>query len=389
MPTYLNHMAQWKSEVGAPCGVIIDPFTYRSAELFLLGKDAVPAAEADQIWSLLANNIGALQSFLDALILRRQLPMIAYNLSFYETDDPGGTPRLLELCNQGDDILLDIRLGDPAYGPLKESAVQILNDNRPQVTPEKVAKLAAELSAFDYRWTPDLKAVQGFAEADARTQRVLTYLFGAVLFGHYAQAAEADELINAKRSELLTQATTRRAETRARLAKELFGGLEAIARAGRDCVTLVYQPPWTPSFLPYLLLQEPKTPGDLLTAALTLRDDPTVEAYRDWFTEIAAHMALGRRPPEASAKALGRLQAQLEQRIEGARSFGIKATIAFIGFLVPTLKLDVEKRLAEGETWGWMTDRLPGNRYRKILSELVMAERRYEDLAAHLYEIWR
>jgi hypothetical protein len=49
-----------------------------------------------------------------------------------------------------------------------------------------------------------------------------------------------------------------------------------------------------PTFLPYLLLREPRNPGELIRLAMKERESRTVRSYREWRRELLADLADGR-----------------------------------------------------------------------------------------------
>lgn len=392
MEEILETVEDWKTIVGGKCGVIIDAMTYRTAEMFVLGaKGAVEESrigDDEAIWNAISQNIGALQTFIDTLILNKRLPMIAYWKTFGHPDYPATSAsiKLLNYCNHNEEVLLAVGLNEGAYFPLKEAAIKTMNHERPILTNEMRLLVLPELSAFDYNWHPNLDDIEGFRDASDDDKTLLTFLFGRVIFDAYAQAAEADEVFQPKLAKLHILSSLRRSEDRERLQASVFSGLREIARGGKENITDLINVTWVPTFLPYLLSKDPQSPNDLLEKAIELRKDPAVQDYTAWFHELKKDLDYNREPPAASMRELERIRRTILEQIKISNEDPVTVKL-HIAPVKPSAAIEHEVHLSR--IWGWVTSLFPGNRYRKLLMEMVDAERRYRKLDTQLKALWR
>ncbi|UCF94615.1 MAG: hypothetical protein JSW39_10800 [Desulfobacterales bacterium] len=392
MKATLQALEDWKTIVGKACGVIVDAMTFRTAEMFVLGaKEAVQESQIgdeDAIWKAISQNIGALQTFIDTVVLRRRLPMIAYWATFFDPDTPAtpATVKLLDRCNQKEDVLLPVELGPNAYLPLKAAAIETLNRERPVLTDQLRTLVYPELSAFDYQWKPRLDDLKGFEQSSEEDKRLLTFLFGRVLFSAYAQAAKADEVLQPKLARLHVLSSLRRNEDRDQMQAKVFAGLKEIARGGKEDIADLVDVPWMPTFLPYLLSKDPASPQELLEQALALRKESSVKDYVSWFAEIEKDLDYSREPMAAHMVELEKIRQAIAKRLEvpDEDPTTVKATIASV-----KLGVTIEQKVPVSRIWGWVTDLFPKHRYRKLLLEIVDAERRYSKLDTQLEVLWR
>ncbi|MCP4374363.1 MAG: hypothetical protein GY797_40615 [Deltaproteobacteria bacterium] len=388
MTEILNAIEDWESIVGTKCGVIVDAMTYRTAEMFFLGaKEAVQQSQGgdkEAIWETISNNIGALQMFVDTLVLRKHLPMIAYEATY--PDSWAKADKLLYRCNQKDDVLLAVNLADGAYRPLKEDAIKTLNQKRPKLTKKLRKFILPELSAFDYNWQPYLGDLEGFEASSDEDKRLLTFLFGRVIFNVYAQAAGADQVFQPKLASLHVLSSLRRDEDRDNLQESVFSRLKEIARGGKEDIKDLINVPWMPTFLPYLLSKDPKSPQDLLDKAIELRKEPSIKDYSKWFLQFGEDFDKKREPTDKKMKELESIRRSINRwtDVPNEDATIVKAHIAPVSIC----SLDIEHKVHLPQIWGWATNLLPKNRYRKLLMEMVGAERRYRELNTHLKTLW-
>jgi hypothetical protein len=381
--------SDFKNIIGDGCGVVIDPITYRTAELFFLGRDRAMKETGEKkdeaLFETIASNQGALYAFVDSLVLRKKLPMIAYSMTMYgPEEDPGGTPELLKLCNEVEsDVVLDIRLTEGAYNPIKMDSINAINLECPRITQKLRNQVLPGLKSFNYRWTPNLKEVEGFERLPDDDRLLMTFLFGRVLFSRYAQASQADEVLPPKLGKLHVVTSLKSDEARSQIQREVFAGLKEIARVKKDCVTAVQEVPWAPTFLPHLLTEDPKTPSQLLKAAIKLREKPEVSAYREWLEELERDFDAAREPSPNKLRELEDIRQNLEKAVglAPAEPIRVKWCVAVAQKLIgmPEVKASVEgeAKVRPQRLWGWISRKIAGDRYRKVLMDLVVGERRY------------
>jgi hypothetical protein len=245
-----------------------------------------------------------------------------------------------------------------------------------------------ELSAFDYNWRPALDGIKGFTDASNEDKRLITFLFGRVLFGAYALAAEADEVFQPKLAALHILSSLKGSEDRKCLQANVFSGLREIARGGKDDITDLIEVPWIPTFLPYLLSKNPKSPQDLLLEAIKLRKDPVIKSYTAWFRELKKDFDYNREPTAKRMRELGQIRRAVMKRIEVSNEDPTTVKL-HIAPVKASSSIEIEQKLHLSRIWGWVTNLLPGNRYRKLLMEMVDAERRYRKLDTQLEKLWR
>jgi hypothetical protein len=401
--TTLKTLQDWKTIIGEQCGVIIDPMLCRTAEMFMLGaKEAVHQSQIGDeavLWKAISQNVDALQTFIDALILRKKLPLIAYWITFGHPDHPI-TPASIALrdrCNQIDEVLLAVQLEEDAYFPLKKNAIEILNREKPEITDELRTLVLPALSAFDFNWSPNLRDLECFEKSSEDDKKMLTFLYRGVLFSAYAQAAEADEIFQPKLAKLHILSSLRLDEYRKKLQNNLFSGLKKIATEGkgREEIQALVDLPWMPTFLPYLLSKDPKSPQDLFEQAIKLRKTGVVRDYVNWFEEIEKDLDYHRQPTSANKLELSRIRQAIDRHLEirAEEPITIKPYLA-VAFKPtgsePEAGISIEDiKVYPSKIWGWVTDLFPGHRYRKLLMEMVVAEQRYLELNTQLKKLWK
>jgi len=208
----------WKQLIDEGLTTVVDPMVYRSADVFLRGAEAFPAAELEKYRRGLCANVGALIAFFDALVFNDALPMFNYAYTFPKDLDDGRAA--LELaCNEslpsGRGIIVPVSVEYEAYRQAKEGAAAELARIRAGVNQELRGEILQELSDLDYEWRPDLPAEEDVAEvadneeAKQERERELTFvrfLLGGLIFGAYAQALGGEHVLQPKRSRLMLSA---------------------------------------------------------------------------------------------------------------------------------------------------------------------------------------
>jgi hypothetical protein len=384
----------WEQFRNKKLNTIVDPMIFRTADVFLCGQKAVlesyePKAP-ETVWSAISSNIGALCTFFDILILEDCLPIFDYETTF-PPDLYFGSKTLFELCNEHEQVLVPVTVGGSTYQEIKQRAVEAL-DEQPPIPPETATDILAELSAFDYEWRPDLWRNE---KTGTSKERVLdAFRYGGLLFSGYAQRTGADHIVQPKRSRLYLAASL--GAKRANDEQALFAELTRLANSAPEGIQPTADLPSAPTFLPYLLNADDKTPRALLTRALKLRKSGAVADYRSWRRKVNQNLKRGKVP--------NRLQRELRQitadviheigaEVGSATKVSAKMTgkISFVGPVpVPEIggEIGAEKELNPGFGLGWVLRNLPGYRYRKLLLLLVMAQREYWHLDSYLKGMW-
>jgi hypothetical protein len=371
--------ADWQRLRDAHLTTVLDPMIFRAAELFLAGRRGASAGE--ETWPALSANLAGLAAFFDAIVLYEQLPIFDYGITFPEGPELGAftSHRLTSLVNVEQEVLVPVRVGDTAYAPLKEAALHELRA-QPTIAAKERASVLSELTAFDYRWAPFL---DGFDQAPADERRFATFLYGGLLFSAYAQELRGTHVMQAKRARLFTEVALGTAADD----QILFARLAALPDAAPDAVSTTFDIPAIPSFLPFLLRQAPKTPTAMLAAALKLREDPDVLAYRSWRNRLLEALAKGGNAPEQRAELEG-LRAALERKLAGP-TIPTKLSLSMVALAIPIAKVesqlgaDIRPRAA----WGWAVRKVKGD-HRKVLMRLVGAKNSYGRLDIEVRDLW-
>src|SRR5690242_15192435 len=262
--------ADWEQIPKAGLKVVVDPMVFRTADVFLRGARGLAKSpelkHPATMWNAISSNIGALCTFFDLLILEKRLPMYDYGMTF-PPDIDTGKHALVEYCNESEGVLVPVTVQGEAYREMKREAVSIL-DELPSVSDTLANDILQELSAFDWEWRPDIWREENYMSET--NERVLdAFRYGGILFSGYAQRTGSDHILQPKRARLYlaTSLGTDRADDE----KALFAELTRIASETPEGVQRTGDLPATPTFLPYLLKHDDKTPRELLKRALKLR----------------------------------------------------------------------------------------------------------------------
>lgn len=187
-----------------------------------------------------------------------------------------------------------------------------------------------------------------------------------------------------KLAELHILSSLRRTEDRERLQANVFSGLRQIARGAKEDVADLVDLPWVPTFLPYLLSKDPRSPQDLLDKAIELRKNPAVKDYIGWWEELQKDLEYQREPRAERMRELELIRRGLSRVTEVPEE---EPTIMKL-HIATIPAVDIERKVYPSQIWGWVTSLFPGNRHRKLLMEMVDAERRYGKLDVHLRYLW-
>lgn len=374
---------------------ILDPMVFRTADLYLAGRAAVAGsdnARAEEIWTAIDRNIGALAAFFDALILRTQLPIFSYTATF-------PNPYLLRL-NEEHGFLTPVLVTGQVYKTAKQSALQELRAAKP-LPQTLAADILQEMASYGYAWEPGLEDLGPLTDEE---RRLTAFLLGGLLFGGYAQQLSNKRGSVDERAEHVLQPKRARLHLAAALGDVgrittdeavLFQRFKRVAAALPADALHPVQLPEIPSFLPLLLRQDPKTPQDMLRLALHWRRKHSIRAFRQWFAHIEREAHRSFFPPE--------LQRELQHlRRDLARELGSapEKTLTVSAQIGATLKaasvpeagieatLGAERQVNLGRMGWFFQSLLPGKRYRKLFVRMAVAQGRYATLNNHLAEIW-
>lgn len=386
--------ADWEQLRNRNLMTIVDPMVFRTADLFLSGRPffAFNDSVADQVWETISKNIGALASFFDGIILRQQLPIFSYTVTFQEG-------RLLELNEEGD-FLVPVVVEGEVYKKSKASAVQELNLSRP--IPQKLGDdILTEMEVFGYAWQPYF---DGLESLTPREQRLQSFLLGGLIFGGYAQQLsirhetaehQAEHILQPKRSRLFLAASLGDVGTITTDESSLLRRFKQLSKSlPLDAMHAIELPP-APTFLPLLLRQNPSTPRELLELALEWREKLSVRAFRDWYRNIEIELHRHYYPVELE-KELRQLQTDISRELGRTteKTVTISAKVGASLKMAPKPEVGaeagvgVERQLELGRIKWFFQNLLPGYSYRKLFVRMAIAQKRYADLTQHLRELW-
>ncbi len=391
--------------------VIVDPVVYRIGELFL--KQATARKDGDywdeQDWAQISQDIGALVTFFDLLILHQRIPAFDYSATF---DPMAGQINAVG----GENIIKDVHVRGDVYSPIRDAVVAQLQDRMaggPFVPADVARQIPAYLAELGYQWSPDIRAIEP-ALPDQQSRIVARFLVGHLLFAGYAQMSGLPHVLSPRRGRLMAAAGL----------PVDWGVPEAEAAVWQKVgERLLDAPgwreddlPWTPSFLPYLLQEANKQRGGtetLLKNAFELRNKRSVETYRKIRREAlgaddADNTAEARRALAEAAAGVAKDLRREREELTFTHSFVVGAGPAAIGYLggagmgmliggppgalfgglVGVVAPEVLKPATE-RLWGWVIDRLPFISARKLLSRSAHAEAEVgASLAASAREVW-
>lgn len=363
---------------------VVDPMILRCGELFLKGSRQ--ADNPDEVWSLLSANIYGLGMFFDSLVLNEQIPVFNYG----DTFDMGLNfdQRMLARVNDyGNPVLFDVNVQYDAYWTVKRAALDELKKISTEEHPldeTVITSILSELAAAEYKWVPHLSDFEATLNSDDEKQ-IARFLFGGLIFTGYAQLLGGEHLMQPKRSRLFLDASLNIDSDRADLEKKLFKALKERAQ------TAVADVPWLPTFFPYLLSQA-RTPTGMLEIAGQLRGSKEVVEYRQWLGEVMElHRQYGRIPPEKEGEIRSVVEYVDRQlgSVSSLPKLDLSMTIADVAAFPVSIPGKVDITPVLSNLWGWMLASLPGKRYRKLLTKIVIAERQFTRLDRSIKTIWQ
>jgi hypothetical protein len=357
---------------------VVDPMIYRTAEVFLLGGIGVSQAlgSVDDVCKSIQRNLDSLMTFFDLLILSRQLPIIDYGLTF----DPNvgiDSDNIINQCNQNEQLLVSVHVMAAASIASRAAAFDMMKDRT--FVPKSIADdLREDMSALEHKWKPDLSPLGVVQDEDLP---VLRFLYGATLFGVFAQMAGVGHVFQPRRSKALLAACLHAdvdlAEDEERLYKKLAQVMGKSAGSA-DCTAEL---DGLPPFLPYLLSKNPKCPADLLGQALEMRKTGMIKDYRDWRKGLIDDWREKGVIRAQYRKELAAIARRVKREMSTSAESNIELKVSLTG-LDPSWKVPVD------QIWGWISRQLPGRRYMKILTRLAFAQAEYEQIGKHVGSLW-
>jgi hypothetical protein len=386
MSLIVDKPASWASLAAQGLDVVIDPMVVRCGELFLRGKGSHEAT-AEKAWSCLSNNVHALAMFFDTIVFELKVPIFNYG----DTFDAGLNfdARVLEHVNEVEPILHDVTVSWEPYHEVKRAALDELRRlyAGPAKIPKQTAKdILSELVAADYNWSPHLGDLeQELTSEDER--RLARFFLGGLIFNAYAQLLDGSRVVQPKRSRLFLAAGLTAAGAGHRFEEELFVELKRRARSS------VTELPWRPSVFPYLLSVSDDA-SSLLAHALQLRGSSEVVEYRHWLRDaLKSWQNNGTLAPVAGD--IRAISAAIDRKlgtVSSAPKVELKITVADVaataaGIPKPPGAVDLTPTLSA--LWGWFFSRLPGKRYRQLLTRAVVADHQYAVIENRLSTVWK
>jgi hypothetical protein len=343
---------------------------------------------------------------------RPAIPLIGYYETFHQDESmwPLADHNILAMFQPvAKELIVQVGVAKEAYEEVRNAAWNNLTRlELGSATQDDVAGVARQLAAYQYDWHPSLG---GLSFPDDR-KPLARFLLGGLIFGAYAQAADADHVLQDKRSQLfltLTQPGAGSPATRYEREEDLFVKLkETITRA--DSAVHFSDLPAMPSILPDILSRTPAITkvSEILPRAIEIRQSMAGEAYRLWFKQLRTALGDGRYAtnekreieavrkeaehrlkdeyskwgmsftPTVSAGASITLSAKaLGSSVEGKASLG-------------DLKLEGEKIRLALPDWvrNMVVDYLPFRRHRKLLLRSALALAEFQNVSVKLEKIW-
>ncbi|MGP4091110.1 hypothetical protein [Streptomyces sp. KR55] len=404
----------WDELAREGLGIVIDPFVFRLGQFFLEGGP-LAGTDADARWGAIEDDIGALVSFFDLVVMHDQVPAFNYNDTFDRRFDFGdGLGAVLN--TGGDKTLVHVDVEHHMYRQAKEAAIEQLGRRLaegPLVREPAGQEILSTLAAVQYEWEPSLESLEDRL-VDSDQMKLARFLLGQLVFAGYAQQTGAPHVLGPKRSRILTtiglgtEAAASTAE--GAIYEELRRRFREAGQGWRNT-----ELPWRPSFLPLLLQRMERYregPDVLLEQAKELRGKKAVERYRrlqkELVSEEAGESTEARKELEAAANAVARSldstreEMHLLRRITvevlpkavgavgGAAAGAVVAgpAGAAAGALAGVVGEEV-LRDVHGRLWGMVIDKLTFRSARRLLMRSAKAERELKErLVPQLRTVW-
>ncbi|MFC9585844.1 hypothetical protein ACFVJ8_23860 [Streptomyces yangpuensis] len=411
---YIWGREAWDELLQRDLGIIIDPLVFRTGQFFLEGGP-VAGRDTDARWGSITDDVGALVSFFDLVVMHDKLPAFNYHDAFDKRLDFGD--RLGAVLNtHGDKTLVHVDIEHHMYREAKAGAIHQLSQRLtegPFVPASTSQEILSMLTAAEYEWEPSLETLKPQL-ANADEARIARFLLGQLVFAGYAQQTGAPHVLAPKRSRMLTAVGLGAAGATPTAEGAIY---EELRRRFRDAGPgwRDEELPWTPSFLPFLLKrmnQYQEGPDVLLEQAKELRGTKAIARYRELrkalMSENAEVSADARKELSAAANAVASALDSPREELEVQRHIVVevlpKAVGAVGGALVGALVAGPPGAAAGGlvgvvgeealrplhdRLWGWVIDRLPFRSARKLLTRSAKAEHELRaELVPQLHAVW-
>jgi hypothetical protein len=405
-----NSPEEWQ-KFSALLDCVPDPMVIRTAELFLNGRSGCARLGPDAVWQTIDSNLHGLLTFFNMLMTRPAIPLIDYFATIRQDESmwPLADQNILALFHPLDqEIILQVTVSQEPYVEIRNAAWQNLKRLELESAAEQdVSDLASQMAAYQYDWHPSL----GGMPVPENRLPLARFLLGGLIFGAYAQAADADHVIQNKRSQLFLALTRPEAGSRTtggRHEEDLFVQLkETCARADNVRFSDL---PALPSILADILLREPPITrvSEILPRAIEIRHSRAGAAYRAWFKKLRTALGEGRYATDAEHE-IEEVRKEAEHRLKDEYSkWGMSFTpTASLGASITVsaeapgasaeakaslgeLKLEGEKIRLAIPDWirNMVVDHLPFRRHRKLLLRSALAQAEFQDVSTKLKKIW-
>ena len=378
----IDSATQWGMFSEQKLQVILDPMIFRFGDVFVGGG----GSQTETAWAALSTDLTSLTTFFDQLILCERLPLIDYGVTF---DSALGydSSSLAQRINTALDekVVHTVHVHDSASAQAREAALAALQTRSP-APPELVRSIFAELGALDYSWNPDLGQLQNLPEEELKLAR---FAYGGLMFSAFSQLSGSMQVLQPKRSRLLTALSLATASASYKYEDELFAALDRRVEKSPDLREIGFAS--LPSFVPYLLREKnPKTPQQLLEEVRHQRRKPAVREYRKWRDELQDDWVQRGLIKSQNERALRRVAERLRDEFAVNRTVDLEIGAgAQIGTTGVGIDAGVSVPIPVDRIWGWILEQLPGHRYIKLLTRLRLAKNEYEHLDRHLYTLWK
>jgi hypothetical protein len=379
MAITIQTSADWELLRQEKLETVVDPMVLRCGELFLQG--ARGAADPVETWELLTKNIHAVGMFFDRLILNEKIPVFNYGDTFDAMLN--FDQRVLTTINDYDEVLYDIDVEYAQYHKVKDAALAEVKDLYTKSTGfqlDTASEIAAELSAAEYKWKPSIGDLEQYLQSDEQ-KTAAAFLVGGLIFGGYAQLLEGEHVLQPKRSRLILATALRARSVDYKLEEVLFDQLKS--KVNTPCEDL----PWMPTFFPYLL-SKASSPTEILKEVVNLRmHSNEVDEYRKWLQEVMDDWKENGRISQEKRNDVRAIARYIDRILGGSMPrIKVKWTVADAIAPKPPGAIDFTPPLER--LWGWFIASLPGNRYRKLLSRAIAADREYVLLDNRVKTVW-